>query len=128
MLCEAGKISAQKQIRRSKDEIKLFELCEKYFNNCDHNTVLVDGWDADIVIHDIKTAVLWNGPWHYKDMKMKNHSLLQVQTRDKIKTEVLRNNGWNVIIFRDDEYTPETAFDLLQAVAGAEIESAEERL
>ncbi len=72
---------------------------------------LVNGWDADIIIDDIKTAVLWNGPWHYQEMKgIKNHSLRQVQTRDKIKIDQLSSSGWNVMIFEDRHYTPETAF------------------
>jgi hypothetical protein len=44
---------------------------------------------------------------------IKNHSLSQVQTRDKIKIEQLKLAGWNVLIFEDRFYSPESAFDEL---------------
>lgn len=96
--------------RRSKDEIKLFELCSTVFTKVDHNIPLVDAWDADIVIHDSKTAILWNGPWHYKEMRGLTHSLKQVQNRDRIKTKKLIEAGWKVLIFEDRYYTPTEAF------------------
>ena len=107
---EAGKKSASIKTRRSKDEIKLFELCHKEFPNVKSNIVLVDGWDADIILLDQKIAILWNGPWHYKQMPHKNHSLKQVQTRDSIKIKTLQDFGWNVLIYEDRHFTPETAF------------------
>lgn len=110
-----GKASANKRKLRSKDEIKLFELCSTHFSNVTHNEIISDGWDADILLNNQKIAILWNGPWHYKEMGIKGHSLLQVQTRDKIKKDVLTNAGWTVIIFNDNEYTPKSAFDFLVA-------------
>jgi len=70
----------------------------------------VDGWDADVIIDDLKFAVLWNGPWHYRQMPLNNHSLIQVQTRDRIKIKTLSNNGWTVLVFEDRHFTPITAF------------------
>jgi len=110
-----GKISASKIIKRSKDEIKLYSLCKDYFNSVRHNEIISDGWDADIIIDDYKLAILWNGPWHYKQLTLKNHSLLQVQNRDKIKLKVLTAAGWEVIIFNDNLYTPEQAFEVLKS-------------
>lgn len=110
-----GKISASKIIKRSRGEIKLYELCKNYFNSVRHNEIIKDGWDADIIIDDYSIAILWNGPWHYKQMTLKNHSLLQVQNRDKIKLEVLSSEGWNVIVFNDNLYTPEEAFEILKS-------------
>lgn len=108
---DGGKNSALKRIRRSKDEIVLFELCQSYYKSVRHNESLVNGWDADIIIDDIKTAILWNGPWHYQTMPgLKKHSLSQVQNRDKIKINQLSLAGWNVLVFEDRHYTPETAF------------------
>lgn len=109
-----GRISASKNIKRSKDEISLYDLCKMYFKSVRHNEIIKDGWDADIIIDDYKLAILWNGRWHYEQLSFKNHSLKQVQTRDKIKTNVLESNGWKVIVFRDDEYTPNTAFKFLK--------------
>lgn len=106
-----GKQSASQQISRSKNEILLYDLCKNYFKSVRHNIPLVDGWDADIIIDDHKIAILWNGVWHYKQMPHKNHSLLQVQTRDRIKINKLSNVGWNVLIFEERSFTPKTAFD-----------------
>jgi hypothetical protein len=105
-----GKRSAAKRICRSKDEITLFDLCRSHYQSVRHNQSLVNGWDADIIIDDTKTAVLWNGPWHYQNMPGLKHSLSQVQNRDKIKMDQLSNAGWKVLIFEDRYYSPETAF------------------
>lgn len=106
----AGKKSASTRIIRSKDEILLFELCKSHFQTAHSNLILVDGWDADIVLPDQKIAILWNGPWHYKQMPHKNHSLIQVQNRDRIKKQILEKAGWTVLIYEDRFYSPESAF------------------
>jgi very-short-patch-repair endonuclease len=110
LLSVAGRKSASIRITRSKDEIKLFNLCSTAYD-CIPNHIIADGWDADIVIPAQKIAILWNGPWHYKQMPHKNHSLLQVQTRDQIKTKLFESLGWRVLIFEDRYHTPETAFE-----------------
>ena len=110
----AGKNSAKVKCLRSKDEIQLYNLCVTYYKKVDNNLIIKDGWDADIILNEQKIAILWNGPWHYKDMKMTNHSLLQVQTRDKIKINVLTKAGWKVIVFEDRYYTPKSAFEELK--------------
>lgn len=107
----SGRISANKRVKRSKDEMKLFELIKNKIPTALSNQIIVDGWDCDIAIQELKLAILWNGPWHYRDMKMKNHSLKQVQNRDKIKISLFEKEGWKTLIFRDDLYTPETAFE-----------------
>lgn len=97
-------------VARSKNEIKLYELCLSHFKNVGHNENIFNGWDADILIHDIKTAVLWNGPWHYQEMPGLIHSLKQVQNRDFIKQKEIINAGWKCFVFEDRYYTPESAF------------------
>lgn len=109
----AGKASAAKRVKRSKDEIKLFELCRFVFEDAQSNSIVAEGWDADIVISSCKLAILWHGPWHYKDMNMNNHSLKQVQTRDKIKRDLFTSLGWKVLEFKDCDYTPEKAFEVI---------------
>ena len=106
----AGRISAAKRVSRSNDEIKLFNLCSDHFPNTLSNHIISDGWDADIVLPDLKIAIMWNGPWHYKQMNISNHSLKQVQTRDKIKIDLFESLGWTVYVFEDRYYTPEQAF------------------
>ena len=64
----AGKKSAsiQQNERRSKNEKLFCVLCEQYFNKVGHNEPIFNGWDVDILIYDLKIAILWNGVWHYK--------------------------------------------------------------
>jgi endogenous inhibitor of DNA gyrase (YacG/DUF329 family) len=115
ILCESqfrifcGKQSASKRNKRSKDEIKLYDLLSLHFNNMSNNTPIVDGWDADIILNDQKIAILWNGPWHYRDMNMSNHSLNQVVNRDILKIIRLEEYGWSVLIYQDNYWIPETA-------------------
>ncbi len=96
---KAGKISASKQIRRSKNEKKLFDLLSCKFK-CLNNIPLFNGWDADIVIEDLKLAILWNGPWHYKNV-MNGHSFKQTYNRDMIKLNEIYRMNYNFIIVKD---------------------------
>lgn len=99
--------------KRSKDEIKLFELCNHHFDNVTSNEKLFDGWDADILLNDHKIAILWNGPWHYQEMNIGKQTLKQVQNRDKIKKEEIEKAGWSLLTYEDRFFTPQTAFDNL---------------
>jgi hypothetical protein len=89
------------QNKRSKNEIYLGELCEKYFNNIKFNENIFNGWDADIILPDYKLAILWNGNWHYKKIT-KSHSLLQVQNRDRIKEKEIIKYGFIPYIIKDN--------------------------
>jgi len=109
-----GRKASSSRVLRSKDEIALYELCKSHYSKITHNDPIANGWDADILIHDTKTAVLWNGPWHYKEMGISNHSLKQVQNRDALKLKEFKAIGWKVVIFEDRQYTPQSAFDWLK--------------
>ena len=101
-LREAGKKSAQKQaeLRRSKNEIAFCDLCESYFYNVEHNKPIFNGWDADVIIHDIKYAVLWNGAVHYKPIfGQANYN--RVINRDKIKLKEIERAGYIPYIIKD---------------------------
>lgn len=113
-----GRISASKQVKRSKDEIKLFNLCLNHFNNVRHNEEILQGWDADIILDDYKIAILWNGPWHYQELDISNHSLIQVQTRDRIKLQIFEEHGWKTLVYEDRNHTPESAFSEIQSFIG----------
>lgn len=99
---KGGLISAQKQNRRSKNEIYFSELCEQHFGKdaVTTNEKFFDGWDADVIIHSIKTAVLWNGCWHYKQIT-KKHCLEQVQSRDAIKNKIIEKYGYRPYTVKD---------------------------
>lgn len=99
---QAGLRSAevQAETRRSKNEIYFCELCENYFKEVKHNEPMFNGWDADVIIEDIKYAILWNGPWHYQEIS-KKQSLKQVQTRDKIKLDQIQLCGYIPYVIKD---------------------------
>lgn len=90
----------QSSIRRSKNEKLFFELCKSKFLNVESNKSIFNGWDADVIIHDKKIAVLWNGKWHYEKIT-KKHSVEQVQNRDKIKIKEIQNSGYIPYIIKD---------------------------
>lgn len=112
-LSAAGKHSAeiQGENRRSKNEKYFCELCEKHFKNVKHNEPIFNGWDADVIIEDIKVAVLWNGKWHYQKIK-EDHSVEQVQNRDKIKIKEIKNCGYIPYVIKDmGKYKPQFVED-----------------
>ena len=94
-----GKVSAQKQSRRSQNEIYFAELCSQYFT-ITTNEQFFDGWDADVIIHSDKIAILWNGAWHYKQIS-KTQSLKQVQARDKVKTAIIKKKEYDPYVIID---------------------------
>ena len=96
---KGGKISAKSQSRRSKNEIYFAELCRQYYD-ITTNEQYFDGWDADIIIHSEKIAILWNGAWHYKQIS-KTQSLKQVLARDKIKLDIINKYGYTPYIIKD---------------------------
>lgn len=99
---KAGKKSAEVQsfIRRSKNEIYFSELCKNKFKNILTNESMFNGWDADIILPDLKIAILWNGVWHYKKIT-ESHSVKQVQTRDIIKIKEIKKLGYLPYIIKD---------------------------
>ena len=100
MSISGGRKSALSQGRRSKNEIYFAELCHNHFDSVETNEPKFNGWDADIIINDIKTAVLWNGKWHYEKIT-KAHSLSQVQNRDRIKINEIKKFGYQPYIIID---------------------------
>ena len=99
-------ILKQKQQRRSKNERLFAIFCKKHFNKILLNEPLFNGWDADVIIEDIKVAILWNGKWHYEKIT-KKHSVKQVQNRDKIKIKEIKKHGYVPYIIKDmGKYNP----------------------
>jgi len=96
-----GKKSVKSQSRRSKNEIYFSELCKSYFEHVLCNAPIFNGWDADVILSQHKIAILWNGKWHYEKLT-KQHSLSQVQTRDNIKLDEIKNAGYTPYIIKDD--------------------------
>ena len=83
------------------------DLCENRFDNVKHNELMFNGWDADIVLEDYKLAILWNGPWHYKEIS-KKISLAQIENRDKIKLKEIQDCGYTPYVIKDmGKHNPE---------------------
>lgn len=127
---KGGKSSANKRQLRSKNEILFAELCQSHFNEVKCNVPMFNGWDADVIVEDVKLAVLWNGPWHYKEM-FGNHSLKQVQNRDAIKMREIRKMGYTPYVVEDVSRSyngaafVQSEFEkLLSNLASAEVASA----
>ena len=93
-------VQSQSQIRRSKNEIAFADLCISKFKNVKINDPMFNGWDADVIIEDLKIAVLWNGAWHYKQIS-RSQSLEQIQNRDKIKINEILNHGYKPYVIKD---------------------------
>jgi hypothetical protein len=87
--------------RRSKNEIHFSNLCKSHFKVVLDNPKMFNGWDVDVVIDDIRVAVLWNGPWHYKPNLRSNHSLVQIQNRDRFKVENIKKCGYFPYVIKD---------------------------
>lgn len=98
----SGRKSAalQSKNKRSKNEKEFANLCISKFKNVECNIPIFNGWDADVIIHDLKIAVLWNGKWHYEKITRK-HSVQQVQNRDQIKTKEILACGYTPYIIKD---------------------------
>jgi len=93
-------VAAQKHIRRSKNEILFAELCKNRFISTEFNAPIFNGWDADVIIHDHKLAILWNGNWHHKKITSQ-HSVEQVQKRDQKKMEEILELGYKYWVIED---------------------------
>lgn len=102
-ICKKGGLASSKkqsETRRSKNEIHFAKLCKNYFDKVLTNEQIFNGWDADIIIKDLKIAVLWNGVWHYKKIT-ESHSVKQIQNRDKIKIKEIKKAGYIPYVIKD---------------------------
>jgi len=97
--------------KRSKAEIELFNLMSQD-HDCEHNKPIFNGFDADIIIHALKLAIEWNGPWHYKKM-MESHSLKAVKIKDRKKVREVLKKGYRILIIKDfeNDMTPRLAYE-----------------
>lgn len=87
-------------VSRSKNEIYFAELCSSEFNKVLTNEKIFNGWDADVILPELKIAILWNGKWHYEKV-LEGHKLNQVQNRDKIKLKEIKKMNYIPYIIKD---------------------------
>jgi type II secretory pathway component PulC len=93
-------VTIQSETRRSKNEMYFAELCKLHFSNVETNQPIFNGWDCDVILNDQKIAVMWNGKWHYEKIT-KQHSVNQVQNRDKIKLNEIIKCGYTPYVIKD---------------------------
>lgn len=100
-------VGVQSKERRSKNEKLFAEMCIKDFSEVLTNELMFNGWDADVILPKQKIAILWNGKWHYEQIK-KGSSLSQIQNRDKIKIKEITKMGYTSYVIKDmGKYNPE---------------------
>ncbi len=88
-----GRAGAAAQGRRSRGEILFYDLCADRGWRLTHNDPAFDGYDADILIHDHKVAIHYDGPCHRRVI-FTGQSLPQIQTRDRRKRAIISRHGW----------------------------------
>ena len=99
---EAGRksVQSQKETKRSKNEIRFAEMCQRRWRGVLCNEPIFNKWDADVILTNQKVAVLWNGVWHRRKL-FEGHNLKQVQSRDKIKLHEIEQCGYTAYIVDD---------------------------
>ena len=102
---KGGLISTAKSCKRSKNEIHFATLCQETFDNVSCNEAFFEDkngnrWDADIILHNYKLAVLWDGNFHRQQIHA-SQSLTQVQSRDKIKRGIIEANNYSHYTIED---------------------------
>lgn len=95
-----GKKSVHSQKRRSKNESLFSEYCKSNFTKVLTNEPIFNGWDADVIIEDIKVAILWNGIWHYKQI-VENRDMEKVNRRDSLKIKEIESCGYTPYTIKD---------------------------
>ena len=88
-----GRAGASALGKRSKGEILFYDLCADRGWSLTHNDPAFEGYDADILIHDHKIAIHYDGPCHRRVI-FRGQSLAQIQTRDRRKRAIIERHGW----------------------------------
>lgn len=106
ILIKNGNINTNSN-NRGKGEIYFAELCIKYFGKDDiicNKKMFKDKngglWDADIIIKSLKLCVLYDGIFHFKQVK-KQMNLTQIKSRDKLKRHIIIRNGYTYYTVKD---------------------------
>ena len=99
----AGKIASQSpnmRRGRSRSEIYFSQLIKEKFDTVLTNKRMFDGWDADVIIPNLKIAIHWNGPCHYLPLFGKDH-LKTVQDKDLQRYTAIEKCGYTNYIIDD---------------------------
>ena len=98
---------------RSKNERYLFYLISVYFRDAISNKRIFDGYDADIIIPSLKTAIHWNGPLHYVPL-FGDNLLLKITNRDTLRYKAVKDAGYKNYIIDDSENSGFNKFKVLR--------------
>ncbi len=93
----------KRKSRRSKIEIKLFNLLQNKYSNLDilaNDKKMLNGLETDIAIPSLKLAIEWNGIIHFKPIYGKK-TLNKVQKKDKEKLKIANKKDINLIVIPD---------------------------
>ena len=96
-------IQYRKKSRRSKVEKLLCDLITQEFpqlNILPNDTTMLNGYEVDIAIPELKLAIEWNGIVHFKPI-YGTEKLFKIQTRDKEKLELATKLDINLIVIPD---------------------------
>lgn len=93
----------KRKSRRSKIEAKFYDLLVKEFPNLDilsNDKTMLDGYEVDVAIPELKLAIEWNGIVHFKPIYGQT-KLDNVQGRDAEKLKIASNKNINLIVISD---------------------------
>lgn len=85
---------------RSKNEVLFFKQLQQYFPLALHNKRMFGEYDADIIIEELKIAIHWNGPFHYRQIFTREH-FNNIQKRDKLRYKAIQQSGYTNYIIDD---------------------------
>lgn len=97
---KGGKMASK--VKRSKNENHFYLLCKEHFKqyNVLSNERMFDGYDADVIIPELKLAIEWNGPWHYKKVH-KYHDFNRTHRNDLQKKKKIEKHKYTLYIIKD---------------------------
>lgn len=121
--CSASFNNTQKRkSRRSKCEKKLFDLLIEslpYVEFIPNDKKLLDGYEIDIAIPDLKLGIEWNGIVHYKPI-YGLEKLKKIQQNDAIKQKLAIEKEIELITIPDlvsnDKYIKEVFFKIKEII------------
>jgi len=93
----------RKSSNRSKIEIKFGEELQKLFPDLElvfNNRQILDGYELDIYIPELKLAIEWNGKIHYQPMYGED-KLKHIQYRDYQKQLLCQRENIDLIVITD---------------------------
>ena len=93
----------KRKSRRSKIEAKFYDLIVKEFidlNILSNDKTMLDGYEVDIAIPELKLAIEWNGIVHFKPI-YGTTKLNKIQSRDSQKLKIASNKNINLIVIPD---------------------------